>query len=62
VSGIDNHAMDPGSLYLNERIPGAPYTDLNERGHRIGIPKQMEQRVPPRHYPRTARRILTAGA
>jgi gamma-glutamyltranspeptidase / glutathione hydrolase len=37
VSSFDNHAMDPGSLYLDERIPGAPYTDLNERGHRIGI-------------------------
>ncbi len=37
VSSFDNHAMDPGSLYLDERIPGAPYADLNERGHRIGI-------------------------
>ena len=34
VSSFDNHAMNPGDLILDERIPVSVYTELTERGHR----------------------------
>jgi len=34
VSSFDNHAMNPGDLLLDERIPPSVYTELTARGHR----------------------------
>jgi gamma-glutamyltranspeptidase/glutathione hydrolase len=36
VSSFDNHAMNPGDLLLDERIPPAVALDLAERRHKIG--------------------------
>jgi gamma-glutamyltranspeptidase / glutathione hydrolase len=35
VSSFDNHAMSPGDLILDERIPAAVQTELAARGHKI---------------------------
>jgi gamma-glutamyltranspeptidase/glutathione hydrolase len=37
VSSFDNHAMNPGDLLLDERIPGRVYSDLSGRGHKTSI-------------------------
>lgn len=34
VSSFDNHAMNPGDLLLDERIPDAVFNDLTTRGHK----------------------------
>jgi gamma-glutamyltranspeptidase / glutathione hydrolase len=36
VSSFDNHAMSPGDLLLDERIPAPVYAELTNRGHRMG--------------------------
>ncbi len=36
VSSFDNHAMNPGDLLLDERIPAAVMSELGERKHKIG--------------------------
>jgi gamma-glutamyltranspeptidase / glutathione hydrolase len=36
VSSFDNHAMEPGDLLLDERIPPATAGELGSRGHRVG--------------------------
>ncbi len=35
VSSFDNHAMNPGDLILDERIPRDIYADLIARGHKV---------------------------
>lgn len=35
VSSFDNHAMNPGELILDERIPASVFTALEERGHKL---------------------------
>ena len=35
VSSFDNHAMNPGDLLLDERIPQPVMEDLAKRGHKI---------------------------
>jgi len=35
VSSFDNHAMNPGDLLLDERIPPAVMEDLISRKHRV---------------------------
>ncbi|HYP08653.1 MAG TPA: gamma-glutamyltransferase, partial [Bryobacteraceae bacterium] len=37
VSSFDNHAMNPGDLLLDERIPGKVYADLTGRGHKTSV-------------------------
>jgi gamma-glutamyltranspeptidase/glutathione hydrolase len=37
VSSFDNHAMNPGDLRVDERIPPRVLGDLRERGHRIRV-------------------------
>jgi gamma-glutamyltranspeptidase/glutathione hydrolase len=34
VSSFDNHAMNPGDLLLDERIPPGVFNELTNRGHR----------------------------
>lgn len=36
VSSFDNHAMSPGDLLLDERIPDNVVSALGERGHKVG--------------------------
>ena len=35
VSSFDNHAMNPGDLLLDDRLPQAVMRELGERGHRV---------------------------
>jgi gamma-glutamyltranspeptidase / glutathione hydrolase len=37
VSSFDNHAMNPGSLLLDERTPSASIAELQKRGHLIEV-------------------------
>lgn len=37
VSSFDNHAMNPGDLLLDERIPPQVATELRKRMHNIGV-------------------------
>ena len=37
VSSFDNHAMNPGDLLLDERIPAAVGEELAERKHHVGL-------------------------
>ena len=37
VSSFDNHAMSPGDLLLDERIPMQVVNDLTSRGHKTGV-------------------------
>jgi gamma-glutamyltranspeptidase/glutathione hydrolase len=36
VSSFDNHAMSPGDLLLDERIPPSTVQALTNRGHKVG--------------------------
>jgi len=47
VSSFDNHAMNPGELLLDERIPQSVFESLSERGHKVeGRPKWASGSAP----------------
>jgi len=56
VSSFDNHAMSPGELSLDERIPQAVATDLGERGHRLSLRSRWSSEAAP-----VALRFLPGG-
>ncbi len=56
VSSFDNHAMNPGDLILDERIPPATYSELTDRGHRTGTASRWNSGSAP-----VAIRILSDG-
>jgi gamma-glutamyltranspeptidase / glutathione hydrolase len=56
VSSFDNHAMSPGDLQVDERIPASVVRDLLDRGHRIASRSRWNSEAAP-----TAIRILPNG-
>ena len=56
VSSFDNHAMNPGDLILDERIPAAVYAAMTERGHRTSVSNRWNSGANP-----VAIRILSNG-
>jgi gamma-glutamyltranspeptidase/glutathione hydrolase len=47
VKSFDNHAMAPGSLYLDERIPSEVGADLGKRGHKITVKSRYDSGTAP---------------
>ncbi len=47
VSSFDNHAMTPGSLYIDERIPSNVAEELAKRGHKITIKSRYDSGTAP---------------
>ena len=47
VKSFDNHAMMPGSLYIDERIPAAVPEELAKRGHKITIKSRDDSGTAP---------------
>ncbi len=47
VASFDNHAMSPGSLLLDERIPSPVVDDLRARGHKIEIRNRFQSGAAP---------------
>jgi gamma-glutamyltranspeptidase/glutathione hydrolase len=47
VKSFDNHAMAPGSLYLDERIPSEVAADLGKRGHKITVKSRYDSGTAP---------------
>jgi gamma-glutamyltranspeptidase/glutathione hydrolase len=62
VSSFDNHAMNPGDLLLDERIPMQAITDLKARGHRIGARSRWASGAAPVMIRITPQGALEAGA
>jgi gamma-glutamyltranspeptidase/glutathione hydrolase len=46
VKSFDNHAMTPGSLYVDERMPGVP-EELAKRGHKITVKSRYDSGTAP---------------
>ena len=62
VSSFDNHAMNPGSLLLDERLPAAVIEELKARKHLVEIKTKYESGAAPtivRLYPTG---LIEAGA
>ncbi|HKE28542.1 MAG TPA: gamma-glutamyltransferase family protein [Bryobacteraceae bacterium] len=62
VSSFDNHAMNPGSLLLDERLPAAVVEELKARKHLVEIKTKYESGAAPvivRLYPTG---LIEAGA
>ncbi len=62
VSSFDNHAMSPGTLLLDERIPPNVVEELAKRGHKITIKSRYDSGTAPvliRLYPTG---LIEAGA
>lgn len=47
VSSFDNHAMSPGTLFLDERMPEALSEELAKRGHKITIKSRYDSGTAP---------------
>ena len=62
VSSFDNHAMSPGSLLLDERLPADVIDELKRRGHKVQVKTRYESGSAPvliRLYPTG---LIEAGA
>jgi gamma-glutamyltranspeptidase/glutathione hydrolase len=62
VSSFDNHAMNPGDLLLDERIPSAVAAELAERRHHVGIRSRWSSGAAPVVIRVTPMSVLEAGA
>ena len=62
VSSFDNHAMNPGDLLLDERIPSAVALELAERRHKIGIRSKWSSGAAPVAVRVTPEGVIEAGA
>lgn len=62
VSSFDNHAMSPGDLILDERIPQAVEDDLAKRGHRIEVHSRWNSGAAPVLIKVTPAGVLEVGA
>jgi gamma-glutamyltranspeptidase/glutathione hydrolase len=47
VSSFDNHAMSPGSLFIDERIAGTTVEELEKRLHKITVKSRYESGTAP---------------
>jgi gamma-glutamyltranspeptidase/glutathione hydrolase len=62
VSSFDNHAMNPGDLLLDERIPAAVMADLAQRGHKIETRSRWNSGAAPVLIKVTPAGVIEAGA
>jgi gamma-glutamyltranspeptidase/glutathione hydrolase len=62
VSSFDNHAMNPGDLLIDERIPSSVYADLFARGHKTSVRSRWNSGAFPVMIRMLPNRILEAGA
>jgi gamma-glutamyltranspeptidase/glutathione hydrolase len=62
VSSFDNHAMNPGDLLLDERIPTSVLTELAERHHRVSTRPKWSSGAAPVMIRITPDGVFEAGA
>ncbi len=62
VSSFDNHAMSPGSLFIDERIPAAVAAELQRRGHKVTIKSRYESGTAPVFIRFRPTGLIEAGA
>ncbi|MEO7652169.1 MAG: gamma-glutamyltransferase [Bryobacteraceae bacterium] len=62
VSSFDNHAMNPGDMLLDERIPPAVALELAERRHKIGSRSRWSSGAAPVMIRLTPDGVIEAGA
>ena len=62
VSSFDNHAMNPGDLLLDERIPPASMEDLAKKGHKIETRSRWNSGAAPVLIRITPAGVIEAGA
>jgi gamma-glutamyltranspeptidase/glutathione hydrolase len=62
VSSFDNHAMNPGDLILDERIPQSVEDDLAKRGHKIEVHSKWNSGAAPVLIKITPAGVLEVGA
>ncbi len=62
VSSFDNHAMNPGDLLLDDRIPVAIREELASRGHKVDIRSRSNSGAAPVIIKVTPAGVFEAGA
>ena len=62
VSSFDNHAMNPGDLLLDERIPTAVGEELAERKHHVGLRSRWASGAAPVLIEVMSNGVMEAGA
>ncbi len=62
VSSFDNHAMNPGDLLLDERIPSSVALELVERKHKVSIRSRWGSGAAPTMIRITPEGVIEAGA
>jgi gamma-glutamyltranspeptidase/glutathione hydrolase len=62
VSSFDNHAMNPGDLRVDDRLPDSVVEDLKARGHRIRIRPRWASGSAPVMIRMLPNGVLEAGA
>ncbi len=62
VSSFDNHAMSPGDLLLDERIPASVATELTARGHKVQSRSRWASGSAPVMIRMRANGVIEAGA
>jgi gamma-glutamyltranspeptidase/glutathione hydrolase len=62
VSSFDNHAMNPGTLLLDERIPAPVVAELQKRRHAIEIRNRYSSGAAPVFIRMTPAGLIEAGA
>ncbi len=62
VSSFDNHAMGPGELILDERIPGQVLTDMTARGHKTSATSRWNNGSAPTMIRLAPNGVIEAGA
>jgi len=62
VSSFDNHAMNPGDLLLDERIPEKVAGELAGRGHKVNVRSRYSSGAAPVMIRFTASGVIEAGA
>ncbi|HUP02953.1 MAG TPA: gamma-glutamyltransferase family protein [Bryobacteraceae bacterium] len=62
VSSFDNHAMRPGSLLLDERLPAAVVTEMQARRHLVEVRSRYNSGAAPVFIRRHPTGLIEAGA
>jgi len=62
VSSFDNHAMNPGDLLLDDRLPQKTITELRQRGHKVSTRSKWTYDAAPVMIRMTPNGIIEAGA
>lgn len=62
VSSFDNHAMNPGDLLLDERIPDDVFNDLTARGHKTARRSRWSSGAAPTMILLRPEGVIEAGA